>query len=295
MSDFVEPEVRHFDARRAAHDRKFIEGKDGWLFLDNDLNNVVAQHRGELLLSEEQLERWSDGLERRAAWQRSRGGTYLFLIVPDKHAIYPEYLPPAVVPGPVRPVLQLLDRLRARETTARVVYPVEELHAAKRSHQVYSATDTHWNAYGVFTVYDRIMEELGTLNPVRRVTREEITIRERMNAGDLGLKVQPERKSTYAYFNTRHREGRRQWDNGVRGFGRTIEFACPEAPGTTCVVFGDSATARLSTLLAESFRKVVLHYSTQVDQELAERAEADIVLSVLTERRMVDERAVPAD
>ncbi len=287
MTDFAEPEVRVFDARRAAGDGKVTEGKDGWLFLHHDGNRVVAQHRGEFLLSDAQLEAWRSALEQRAAFMRSRGGEYMLVIPPDTHVVYPEKLPPTIVPGPVRPVLQLLDHLSRREARARVVYPLEELLAAKPAHQVYSATDTHWNAHGAFVVYDRIVEELAPLVPLRRASRKEIRIVEREGAGDLGLKLQPERKSTQAYFHSTHRESRRQWDNGVRGLGRTIVFACPEAPDTTCVVFGDSAAARLSTLLAETFRKLVLRYDTGVDVELAEREQADLVLSVLTERRLV--------
>ena len=85
---------------------------------------------------------------------------------------------------------------------------------------------------------------------------------------------------------------------GSRGLGRTIGFACPEAPGTTCVMFADSSAARMSTLLAETFRKLVLHYSPEVDGGLAEREEADVVMSMLTERRLVNimqttDRGVP--
>ena len=293
MTHFAEPEVRVFDARRARHDGKVTEGLDDWLFLHNDAHRVSEQHRGDLLMSAEQLERWRAAIERRASFLRNRGGEYMLLIVPDKHAVYPEKLPPTIVPGPVRPVLQLLDHLRAHASQARVLYPLEQLRAAKRSHQVYAATDTHWNAYGAFTVYDLVIDELEPLVPLRRVTRDEVRIRERMAAGDLGMKLQPERRSTYAHFDTRHRESRRQWDNGVRGWGRKIVFACPDAPDTTCVVFGDSATARLSPLLAETFRRVVLHYDSLVDAELIEREGADVVLSVLTERRLQDDRAQP--
>lgn len=292
MADFAEPEVRVFDARRSARDGKFTEGKDGWLFLDHDDNRVADQHRGEFLLSEEQLDRWSNTLERRTAWLQSRGRPYMLVIVPDAHAVYPEKLPPTIVPGPVRPVRQLLDHLRRCETRARVVYPLEQLLAAKSEHQVYSATDSHWNAYGAFAVYDHIVDELEPLIPLRRAARDEIRIFERMVAGDLGLKLEPERESTLAYFDTSHRGARRRWDNGVAGLGRTIGFACPEAPDTTCVVFGDSAAARLSTLLAETFRKLVLHYSSGVDTDLAEREGADVVLSVLSERRLVNASAV---
>src|SRR3954452_5959085 len=91
MTDFAESEVRVFDARRSAHDAKFTEGRDGWLFLDHDDNRVMDQHRGQLLLSDDQLEVWRDALERRAAWRARLGGApYLLLIAPDAQAVYPE-------------------------------------------------------------------------------------------------------------------------------------------------------------------------------------------------------------
>jgi alginate O-acetyltransferase complex protein AlgJ len=296
MTEFAEPEVRVFDARRAAHDSKYIEGKDGWLFLDRDDNRVVEQHRGAVLLSEDQLRTWREALERRGAWAAARGGRYLFVIAPDAHAVYPEKLPPSIVPGEQRPVLQLLDELRRHEAGDLVLYPLDELHAAKCTQLVYAPTDTHWNAHGVFAVYDRIAADLGRSFPLRHVRRDEVRIIETVAAGDLGLKLQPERVSQQSYFGAVHRTTRRQWDNGVRGLGRTIAFACPEAPDTTCVLFGDSAAARLSTLLAETFGKFVLHYSASVDAEVAEREGADIVMSLLTERRLVnmpDDRGVP--
>ena len=65
-------------------------------------------------------------------------------------------------------------------------------------------------------------------------------------------------------------------------------FACPEAPDTTCVMFGDSAAARMSTLMAETFGKFVLHYSPNADAEIAEREGAGVMMSLLTERRLVN-------
>jgi hypothetical protein len=257
----------------------------------------MAQHRGDFLLSDDQLGRWVQALERRAAWMQSSGGAYLFQIAPDAHAVYTEKLPPQVTPGEVRPVLQLLGGLEAEGARARVVYPLRALLRAKEDGLVYAQTDTHWNAHGAFLVYDLIAAELAKSVPLRHVGRADVDIVERVAAGDLGLKAQPQRESPQAYFAPRHRASRRQWDNGVQGLGRTIAFACPDAPDTTCVLFGDSAAARMSTLLAETFGKFVLHYSADVDAEIAEREGADVVMSLLTERRLVNaprDRGVPS-
>ena len=84
-------------------------GKNDWLFLDHDANNVMAQHRGELPMTEDMLKRWGEVWDRR--WQTFSGHAY-FLIVPDPQSIFPECLP--FPPVSVRPVHQLLDALKSR-------------------------------------------------------------------------------------------------------------------------------------------------------------------------------------
>jgi hypothetical protein len=54
-------------------DGKVVRGKDGWLFLDNDSNRVIAQHSGELRFTEEQLDQWHYLLECRTAWLERAG------------------------------------------------------------------------------------------------------------------------------------------------------------------------------------------------------------------------------
>ncbi len=54
------PEVRF--------DGKVTRGRDGWLFLDGDTNEVMRQQRGELLFSDEQLDKWRSLLEARTEW-----------------------------------------------------------------------------------------------------------------------------------------------------------------------------------------------------------------------------------
>ena len=80
--------------------------------------------------------------------------------------------------------------------------------------------------------------------------------------------------------------------NGRFGIGRMIAFACEEAPDTRCVLFGDSSAAWTSPPLSASFRRLVIAYDAAVDLELVKRERADVVISLLTERRM---RYMPAD
>ena len=76
--------------------------------------------RGQRLLSDEQVEQWQHLLESRAAWLNVQGIPYFFVIAPDAHAVYADMLPEGIVPGATRPALQVLERLRERDSWAPV-------------------------------------------------------------------------------------------------------------------------------------------------------------------------------
>jgi hypothetical protein len=61
-------------------DGKVVEGRDGFLFLAHDVNDVLAQHTGELRLDREQLERW------RVALPHADGRAQGLRVSPDDHS-----------------------------------------------------------------------------------------------------------------------------------------------------------------------------------------------------------------
>jgi hypothetical protein len=91
-------------------DGKVVRGKDGWLFLDNDSNQFMRQHTGELGFSDDELWQWQRLLENRVAWLGTRGIPYHFLVAPNPHSVFPDKLPAGVEPKAERPVLQLIGR-----------------------------------------------------------------------------------------------------------------------------------------------------------------------------------------
>src|SRR5205807_5474649 len=120
-----------------------------------------------------QLDEWQRLLEARAAYVERAGGHYLMLVAPDTHAIYPEKLPDEIVPAPERPIHQLLERLE-KTGRERFIYPLDELKAARAHQEVCSPSDTHWNQFGALVVYERLLDEVERLVPVRRLPRVEV-------------------------------------------------------------------------------------------------------------------------
>lgn len=120
---------------------KVLVGRDGWLFLQHDRNDVVGQHTGRVRPGRQWRRAWKDVLRSRLAAISELGPVWICQICPDKESVYPEYLPADITPAARRPVHDLLDISRALR--APVGYPLDELSAAKPNGPLYHKTDTH--------------------------------------------------------------------------------------------------------------------------------------------------------
>ena len=276
---------RRLDLPLPSVDDKVAEGKDGWLFLAKDSNNTMGQHAGEVLLTDHQLQQWQDLLEQRSAWLNLHGAPYFYMIAPDAHAVYPDMLPDDVVPGPTRPALQVLDYLRERNSFAPVLYPLEELIAA-RDELVYPKTGSHWSEFGAFVGYRALMKEMTEILPVRRLNRSEIHVSSDPRAGDLGLKFDPPVKSSYVYVDVIGASTRYMNDNRVRNHGRLVEFESDAFNALTCLVFGDSYAVRMMPLIAEAFSRTYFAH-IYFDYDLIRELKPDVVVTVAAERGMI--------
>lgn len=277
---------------RTVKDDKIVAGRDGWLFLGNDTNRVIDQVCGRFLFEPREVRAWRRLLENRTAWVEKTGGSYFFVVPPNPHALYPEKLPEGIVSSPERPVTQLLADLERSGSFARVIYPLDELVAAKAEGPVASSNDSHWNAFGGFVAYGRLMDDVEKVAAVRRLGPGDVTFHESPGTGDLGGKLDPPVEAPQVVARIRPRKARLVSDNRVSNRGRILEIECLEAPPTTCVVLGDSFTHAMLIFVAESFRRTVFAQVPTLDQDLIEEERPDVVVSVLNERFLV---VIPGD
>jgi hypothetical protein len=93
---------------------------------------------------------------------------FLIVICPDKHSIYPEYLPRKFQPASgERSRLEQMSGTMQEVFGTRYVDLRQPLLKAKMEHAVYLRTDTHWNAKGAFVGYTAIMQALQNQDPAR--------------------------------------------------------------------------------------------------------------------------------
>ena len=137
---------------------EIILGKEGWLFTTND--KVLKDYQGFLPLTKEELDYFRLTLEARRDWLAQKGCKFLFVLLPDKQTIYPEYLPDYIRQNAARTRAdQLADYLHQfSDITFIDARPL--LKKTKSLGTLYYLTDTHWNDLGAWIVAEEILRVL---------------------------------------------------------------------------------------------------------------------------------------
>jgi alginate O-acetyltransferase complex protein AlgJ len=265
-------------------DDKLLRGKEGRLFLANDRNQVLNQHTGRLRLTSSLLRSWQVTLENRVARLEKLGIPYFFLMPPNAHSVYPEDLPDEITPAAERPVHQLLSHLREKGSFAHVIYPLDDLLAAKPDPLLYSKGDSHWTSRGALVAWRRLAHELSEVTEVTPIDESALDWLEVSRTGELDYKLEPPRESIDVIAEISQPQALLVHDNEVASFGAMVVTECPDAPPVKCVLFGDSFTGKLLTFAAATFRRLVFAQLQTVDAELVEDETPDVVISVFNER-----------
>ena len=162
-------------------------GRDNWLFYSAVMDgDPISSYYGSDIYSEEKLEQIAAKFVETRDYFASQGMEFVLFIAPNKERIYYEQMPDWYgVPGETYRALQVVEYLRAN-TDIKVVYPYEELMAAKENLDclIWLKTDTHWNSVGAYVGTVPLIETLGVDMP--DVYEDCITVSEcEGQAGDL--------------------------------------------------------------------------------------------------------------
>lgn len=259
---------------------KVLEGKQGWLFLDNDTNGSVDQFTGRMRLTPSGTEGWDDYLTQLA---RLAGNTpWALLVAPSKESVMgAEYHPRQE--GVTGPMLQVLGL----ESAGDVVYPVDELKALGDG--AFIPTDTHWTHKGALAAAKALAVKLGVDPKGCTALFAKDRYKARSMGGDLGNKLTPKQTSDVEVLTSFGHTKYKTYDNGLPNFGRLLVIEYPEAlVPSTCLVFGSSSSYSMFNYLCRIFKRIVfVHSAGNVDPELVTAVAPDYLVTQTNARFVI--------
>lgn len=132
-------------------------GQNDWFFYAGDQSNEDIL--GRVNLDDSDLKWWAAILQAKKNWLERQGIRYVFVLVPNKQSIYPEYLPTEIQRHAVgvRRIDRLLEVLR-RNTDVDIIDVRDALLKEKQRNPVFYRTDSHWNRQGAYAAYAQLMK-----------------------------------------------------------------------------------------------------------------------------------------
>lgn len=271
---------------------KVICGKAGWLFYMDEYS--LASYRAVQPFSEEQLENWKQVLEGRRRWLAQRNIRYIYIVAPDKHTIYPEYMPYHIGRVGHESRLDQLIRYLKENSEVEVLDLRPALLSAKNRHPVYYKTDTHWNAYGAFTANQEIVRAISQTLPAVQAFQESDFefMTEQVKGGDLAAMLGLADTLSESTVNLHPRKpfqamtaGRPLDRNAIRLTTFVSEQNGSNLP--RLVMYRDSFANALIPFLGQSFSRAVYVWGDRFETSLINQERPDIVLHEIVERKLM--------
>lgn len=232
---------------------QYIRGKDNWLFLKGGISysNMQKFNKNNKIMFIEQIYKLC----------QNNNIIFIVLIGPDKHNVYPEFLPDYVREEINFTYFATHISRQIKDNTFSCLYPdFKTVKLNMEQGKLYFKDDSHWNGYGAGVAFSMLIEELESKNikfnnPPQMILR----VREKQYGGDLinmsKLPLINYRDDQYWYFDYKGRENVEQIIAKVKEFKHVFKNKGAHS-NKKIVLLGDSFTDELMPLLYPYFSEI---------------------------------------
>jgi len=267
-----------------------IVGEEGWLFYNSPTDGVsLSDFYGQSMYTDEELAAIKKHLLALDTTLSAKGVQFIVVLVPNKHTIYPEFLPDSVLER--KSSQTRADQLAEAFSSTSLTYIDlrQPLLSAKVSfsYPIYYKTDTHWNQLGAFVGYQAIMTEVVKDYPNASIPTLDTYSLECTNdfiKGDLSIMLNAEGilpDSKIVLQNTPPMIATELQNSNA---GKTIRMTTENSSLPSVIVFGDSFMTALRPVLADGFSTSLFQRQPRVSMDIITNENPDVVIFEVVER-----------
>jgi SGNH hydrolase-like domain, acetyltransferase AlgX len=262
-------------------------GKNGWLYyVAKSQGSSLEDYMGLIRVDSVNLKWMLSSMERTNLQLTKMGIEFVFVVVPDKQTIYPEFLPSNVHENrryPTR-LIQIMNYL-GKHSSMQIIDLGAPLKNRKNVARFpfYKKTDSHWNHYGAFSAYQEIMKSM-KIEPLRET---DFTWNQPLNlpsgdlAGMLGASDQfMEDNEIQVKLNHGDLVSFKEIENE---FGKFLVSTNVNKTLPKLVLFHDSFGPYLQPFLCYNFRECIF-VNGRYSQEIVDKEKPDVVMVESVER-----------
>lgn len=145
-----------FQMKVSPNKKDVLIGKNGHFFIAQKDHEIFS---GKFNYTEEKIDSMINVWEIRKKYLKEKNILFYWLIAPNKHHVYPEYLPPGYSEKNRNRILSLQDRFN-KQFPSKLIYPLDAIVKHKDKRSAYFKQDNHWSNIGAFIAYEEVMKSL---------------------------------------------------------------------------------------------------------------------------------------
>lgn len=134
-----------------------IIGKNNWFFFNSE-----GPQQQEKYFTENDLAIIFDNLEKTSNVLTGQGIKFYLFVTPNSQSIYPENMPPYLNSGKESRLDKLIAHLKHNHSSVSIIDPRSEIKEGKTQYLTYRKFDTHWNDYGAFLAYQKLLNTISS-------------------------------------------------------------------------------------------------------------------------------------
>lgn len=305
---------------RSMVQEQVIAGKDDFLFLGNQYNNILHKTNGIYRPSNEEINNWTNKLKDLQKWYEDRGIKFVIVIAPNKHSIYKEKLPNWMQYDGKTITDDIVEQSNLKGINI-LDLRVELSEARKKELDIlYWKTDTHWNEKGASIAFNTIINKINNIYKLNIEKPKYDLIQSSRGGGDLAsflkintiLKKDFEKSYSYSFDKNydickgnitkdiHDIEKCEKTINPVIGINSQAQYMINKNSENNlkllflCDSFGTAPSQLYNGTFKEIYKFHYSHINGQKLVNFVEKTNPDLVIYQVVERQLYDDSIVSA-